>query len=57
MISEGFSDTEDWNNDSENSALYHRNKFYFKVYKNLKPIIEIAIRFCNITVFSVLLVE
>ncbi len=29
MISE---DTEDWSNDAENSALHHRNKFYFKVH-------------------------
>ncbi len=32
MISEGSCDTEDWSNDAENSALQHRNKFYFKVY-------------------------
>ncbi len=25
MISEGSRDTEDWSNDPENSALYHRN--------------------------------
>ncbi len=31
MISEGSCDTED-SNDAENSALHHRNKFYFKVY-------------------------
>ncbi len=33
MISEGSCDTEDWSNDAENSALLHRNKLYFKVYK------------------------
>ncbi len=32
MISEGSCDIEDWSNDDENSALHHRNKFYFKVY-------------------------
>ncbi len=32
MISEGSCDIEDWTNDDENSALHHRNKFYFKVY-------------------------
>ncbi len=35
----------------KNSALHHRNKLYFKVYKNRKPILEIAIIFHNITVF------
>ncbi len=30
MISEGSCDTEDWSNDTENSALRHRNKLYFK---------------------------
>ncbi len=33
MISEGSRDTEEWSNDAENSALLHRNKLYFKVYK------------------------
>ncbi len=33
MISEGSRDTEEWSNDAENSALLHRNTFYFKVYK------------------------
>ncbi len=51
MISEGSCDTEDWSNVAENSALHHRNKLYFKEYKNRKPILEIAIRFHNITVF------
>ncbi len=32
MISEGSCDAEDWSNDAENSALYHRNKLYFEVY-------------------------
>ncbi len=32
MISEESCDTEDWSNDAENSALLHRNKFYFKVF-------------------------
>jgi len=29
MISEGSCDTEDWRNDSKNSALCHRNKLHF----------------------------
>jgi len=29
MISEGSCDTEDWSNNSENSALRHRNKLHF----------------------------
>jgi len=33
MISEGSCDTEDCSNDAENSALHHRNKLYFKVFK------------------------
>ncbi len=33
MISEGSCDTEDWSNDAENTALHHRNKLYFNVYK------------------------
>ncbi len=57
MISEGSCDTEDWSNDAENSALRHRNKLYFKVYKNRKPILEIAIIFHNITAFSVFLIK
>ncbi len=51
MISEGSCDTEDWSNDAENSVLRHRNKLYFKVYSNRKPILEIAIRFHNILFF------
>ncbi len=34
-ISEESCDTEDWSNDAENTALNHRNKFYFKI-NNLK---------------------
>ncbi len=33
MISEGSCDTEDWSNNDKNSALLHRNKLHFKVYK------------------------
>ncbi len=33
MISEGSRDTEDWSNGAENSALHHKNKWYFKIYK------------------------
>ncbi len=29
-ISEGSCDTEDWSNDTENSALHQRNKLPFK---------------------------
>ncbi len=57
MISEGSCDTEDWRNDAENSALLHRNKWYFKVYLNRKPVLEIAIRVHNITVFYVFVNE
>jgi len=32
MISEGSCDTEDWSNETENSALHHRNKLDFKIY-------------------------
>ncbi len=35
MISEGSCDTEDWSNDAENSALRHRNKWHFKIEKQL----------------------
>ncbi len=28
MISEGYCDTEDWSNDTKNSALNRRNKLY-----------------------------
>ncbi len=42
--------TEDWSNDAENSALYHRNKLGFKLYKNSKPLFYIAVIFHNITV-------
>ncbi len=30
MISEGSRDTDAWSNDAENSALLHKNTFYFK---------------------------
>jgi len=37
MISEGSdSDTEDWSNNAESSALHHRNKLHFKMYKSRK---------------------
>jgi len=32
MISEESCDTEDWSNDAENSALYHRNKWHYTKY-------------------------
>ncbi len=32
MISEGSCDAEDWSNEAENTALYHRNKLYLKLY-------------------------
>ncbi len=31
MISEASCDAEDWSNDAENSALYHKNKLHFKI--------------------------
>jgi len=40
MISE---ESEDWSNDAENSALYHRYKLHFKIYSNRKQIFEITI--------------
>jgi len=46
MISEGSCDTEDWSNNTENSALYHRNKLLFIIYSNRKN---------NITVFFFLI--
>ncbi len=36
MISEGSRDTEDWSNDAENSALYHRNIQLENSYLNLQ---------------------
>ncbi len=37
MISEGSCDIEDWSNDAENSALWHRNTFdYFRYFKSQK---------------------
>ncbi len=57
MISEGSCDTEDWSNDAESSALRHRNKWYSRVYLNRKPVLETAIRFHNIIVFYVFLIE
>ncbi len=32
LISEESCDTDDWKNDAENSAWYHRNKCKFKIY-------------------------
>ncbi len=51
MISEGSCDTEDWSNDAENSALITEINSILKYIKIGKPILEIAIRFHNITVF------
>ncbi len=31
-------DTEDWSNDAENTAVHHRNKLHFKMFK-LKTVI------------------
>ncbi len=47
MISEGSCDTEDWSNDTENSALHHKNKSNLKIYCNKKT-------FQNITVLTVI---
>jgi len=38
VSSEGSCDTEDCSNDAENLALHHRNKLYFKLYSNRKPL-------------------
>ncbi len=38
LISEGSDGTEDWSNDAENSASYHRNKLHFKIYYNRKQL-------------------
>jgi len=38
MLSEGSCDTENWSNDAENSALYHRNKLHLKIYSNTKQL-------------------
>ncbi len=51
MISEGSCDTEDWSNDAENAALYHKNKIYFKLHLNRKQL------FHNITDFTVFLIK
>ncbi len=40
-FSEGSCDTEDWSNDAENSALCHRNKYNFKIYKNTKMLCKL----------------
>jgi len=36
MISEGSFDTEDWSNETENSALHQRNKVHFEMYSKRK---------------------
>ncbi len=37
MISEGSSDTKDWSNDTENSALlHHKNKWHCKTWEIIK---------------------
>ncbi len=51
MISEGSCDTEDWSYDAENSDLITEINYILKYIKIVKPILEIAIRFHNITVF------
>ncbi len=38
MNSEESCDTEDWSDDVQNSALYHRNALYFKVFYNRKTL-------------------
>jgi len=46
MISEGSCDTEDWSNDAENSALYHRNIVHFKMKstRNIDQMNAVSIR-------------
>ncbi len=39
-ISEVSCYTEDWSNDTKNSALHHRNKCHFKLYSNRKQIFK-----------------
>ncbi len=41
LISEGSFDTEDWSNDTENSALPHKNKVNFKIYSDIKQLLVI----------------
>ncbi len=53
MISELLCDTEDWRNDSGNSALRNRNKLHFEVYSNRKHHFKLYFFFHNITVFRV----
>ncbi len=48
MISEGSSDTEDWSNDAEDSALCHRKNYILKI--------QIEIIFNNTTVFSLFVI-
>jgi len=38
MISEGSCDTEDWSNDTENSALHQRKLLHFKMYINVEKL-------------------
>ncbi len=45
------SNTKDWNNDAENSALHRRNKLNFKIYIQTKLTFQAAITFHNITDF------
>ncbi len=54
MISEGSCDTEDWNNDTENSALITEIN---KIYSNVKRLFEIVIIFHNITFFTVFFIK
>ncbi len=48
MISERSRDTEDWSNDTVNTALHHINKLHFKIESNRKVILN-----CNF--FTILL--
>ncbi len=55
MISEGSCDTEDWSNDAENTALYHRNKLHFEIDYKRKLLFYVIIIFHNINDFTVFL--
>ncbi len=55
MSSEGSRDTEDWSNDAENSALYHRNRK--QLYTVGKQLFEFAVIFYNIIVVTVVLIK
>ncbi len=50
VISERSCDTEDWSNNTGNSALHHRNKWYITAYWDIKLLFYTVIIFHNVTV-------